>query len=154
MSKAGKTWIDCKVWERDTYEITTREFDADLYHFDIIKNGQTVASIAPDNLDAMHDIIIDLDNGHDVDGWEDGQGGIIDVSSHVEATPGAVADLLHELKDAYEGASELVSGWLRDERIINGIAMNYNDLTQPADAYTTLKAYLQHEIETYLFDKE
>ena len=68
-----------KTWERNTYTVEEREFDGDLHEFDVIKNGEVIATINPETIEDMQAIIEDLDNGEDVDGWEDGNGNTINI---------------------------------------------------------------------------
>lgn len=68
-----------KVWEREGYRVEEKEFDYDLHQFDVIKNGETIATITPATIEDMKQIIEDLDAGEDVDGWEDGNGNTISI---------------------------------------------------------------------------
>ena len=68
-----------RTWEREGYKVVEKEFDYDLHEFDIVKNGETIATINPGSIDDMENIIKDLDNGEDVDGWEDGKGNTIRI---------------------------------------------------------------------------
>ncbi|WP_339273759.1 hypothetical protein MKY59_21435 [Paenibacillus sp. FSL W8-0426] len=68
-----------RVWERDGYEVVEKEFDRDLHEFEIIKDGEVVATITPPDLDNMAEIVSQLDAGEDVNGWEDGNGNTIRV---------------------------------------------------------------------------
>lgn len=72
-----KTW---KTWRRNGYTVVMRDFDGDLKVFDIIgDDDETIGTIYPSTIVDMLSIIIDLDNGLDVDGWEDGSGNTIRV---------------------------------------------------------------------------
>ncbi|WEG14019.1 hypothetical protein PU629_06525 [Pullulanibacillus sp. KACC 23026] len=68
-----------KTWERDTYKVVEAEYDGDLHQFECIKNDEVFAKITPGSIDDMNAIIEDLDNGADVNGWEDGNGVTITV---------------------------------------------------------------------------
>lgn len=68
-----------RTWKRDSYKVEEVEYDYDLKEFDVIKNGEPIATITPYSIETMNQIIEDLDNGEDVDGWEDGKGNIIDT---------------------------------------------------------------------------
>ena len=68
-----------KTWERNTYTVEEREFDGDIHEFDVVKNGEVIATINPETIEDMQAIIEDLDNGEDVDGWEDGNGNTINI---------------------------------------------------------------------------
>ena len=68
-----------RTWERNTYIVEEKEFDGDLHEFDVIKNGEVIATINPETIEDMQAIIEDLDNGEDVDGWEDGNGNTINL---------------------------------------------------------------------------
>lgn len=70
---------EMRVWERDGYEVVEKEFDRDLHEFEIIKDGEVVATITPPDLDNMAEIVSQLDAGEDVNGWEDGNGNTIRV---------------------------------------------------------------------------
>jgi hypothetical protein len=89
--KIGWTWVlvknqpnpkrrdFMKTWEREGYKVKERKFDHDLYVFDVIKNEEVIATILPPSIEDMKQIIEDLDNGEDVDGWEDGKGNTISI---------------------------------------------------------------------------
>lgn len=68
-----------RVWERGSYKIVEVEFDHDLHQFNVVKNDEVIASIVPADLENQEQIIIDLNAGEDVDGWDDGMGGTISV---------------------------------------------------------------------------
>jgi hypothetical protein len=68
-----------RTWEREGYTVEEKAFDYDLHEFDVIKDGETVATITPGSIESMTEIIADLDNGEDVDGWEDGKGNTIRI---------------------------------------------------------------------------
>ena len=68
-----------KTWERNTYTVEEREFDGDIHEFDVVKDGEVIATINPETIEDMQAIIEDLDNGEDVDGWEDGNGNTINL---------------------------------------------------------------------------
>lgn len=65
-----------RAWARDTYTVEMVDFDGDLKEFEITQ-GDTVQTITPDSIETMEQIIEDLSNGEDVDGWEDGNGNTI-----------------------------------------------------------------------------
>lgn len=139
-----------RTWERDTYTVNEVEFDGDLHEFDVNKNGEVIATITPDSVDAMYEIILDLDNGVDVDGWEDGKGNVINTNIIVEVTTEHVKNELEEL--AYRN-EEIVYGWMRDDRVLNTIADDFNDLEQPIDEPISLKRYLDLIIDQEMYDK-
>ena len=68
-----------KTWERNTYTVEEREFDGDLHEFDVVKDGEVIATINPETIEDMNQIIEDLNAGEDVDGWEDGNGNTINL---------------------------------------------------------------------------
>jgi hypothetical protein len=68
-----------KTWEREGYYVQEVKFDYDLHAFEVIKDDEVIATITPDSIEAMHQIIADLDAGEDVNGWEDGNGNTIYV---------------------------------------------------------------------------
>lgn len=68
--------MELKVWERKGYTVEMVEYDYDLKAFEVVQ-GDKVQTIYPATIEDMEQIIIDLDNGEDVDGWEDGLGNTI-----------------------------------------------------------------------------
>lgn len=69
-----------RVWERKGYFVEEKEFDHDLHEFCVIRdNGEVIATITPATIEDMEQIIEDLNNGEDVDGWEDGNGNTISI---------------------------------------------------------------------------
>lgn len=69
--------MELKTWKRNGYTVEEQEFDYDLHQFAIVQNGTVVAAITPASLEDMSLIIEDLNNGEDVNGWEDGLGNTI-----------------------------------------------------------------------------
>lgn len=65
-----------KKWERDKYTVEMVGFDHDLKAFEVIQ-GDKVQTIYPASIAIMEEIIEYLDNGIDIDGWEDGDGNTI-----------------------------------------------------------------------------
>ena len=68
--------METKVWERSGYKVEIVEHDYDLKAFEIVQ-GDKVQTIYPETIEDMEQIIKDLNNGEDVDGWEDGLGNTI-----------------------------------------------------------------------------
>ena len=68
-----------RVWEREGYIVREVEFDYDLHEFEVVKDGEVIATITPADLDDMDRIISNLDAGEGVDGWEDGMGNTISI---------------------------------------------------------------------------
>ena len=68
-----------RVWEREGYIVREVEFDYDLHEFEVVKDGEMIATITPADLDDMTDIVAALDSGEDVEGWEDGMGNTISI---------------------------------------------------------------------------
>ena len=68
-----------RVWKREGYEVVEVEFDGDLHEFEVVKGDEVIATITPDTIEDMEQIIADLNNGEDVDGWEDGMGNTINI---------------------------------------------------------------------------
>lgn len=66
-----------KTWNRKGYTVEEVEYNYDLHAFEIIQNEEIVATITPNTIEDMQQIIEDLDNGEDVNGWEDGIGNTI-----------------------------------------------------------------------------
>jgi hypothetical protein len=68
-----------RVWEREGYRVEERPFDHDLHEFDVVKDGEVIATITPADLDDMQRIVEALDAGEDVNGWDDGMGNTIHI---------------------------------------------------------------------------
>lgn len=66
-----------RSWKREGYVVNEVLFDKDLHEFEVVKNGEVVATITPADIDDMKRIIADLDAGEGVEGWEDGMGNTI-----------------------------------------------------------------------------
>lgn len=71
--------VKMKTWEREGYTVVEVEHNFDLHAFDIIKKEKVVATITPNTIEEMNQIIEDLNNGEDVNGWEDGMGNTISI---------------------------------------------------------------------------
>jgi len=68
-----------RTWKREGYVVKEKKFDFDLHELEVIKNGETIATITPGSLEEMEQTISGLDAGECVDGWEDGKGNTIRV---------------------------------------------------------------------------
>ena len=68
-----------RTWKRESYTVEEKEFDFDLREFDVVKNDEVIATITPGSLEEMGEIVMDLDSGECVDGWEDGKGNTIRI---------------------------------------------------------------------------
>ena len=68
-----------KTWNRKGYEVEEKEFDYDMHKFDVVKDGEIIATIILGCIEDMESIIKELDNGAEVDGWEDGMGNTIRI---------------------------------------------------------------------------
>lgn len=66
-----------KIWTRDGYKVVEVAFDRDLHQFNIVREGEVLYVINPATLEDQAQIIADLNAGHDVNGWEDGNGNTI-----------------------------------------------------------------------------
>ncbi|WP_336992645.1 hypothetical protein [Bacillus toyonensis] len=66
-----------RIWEREGYKVVEEKFDGDLHAFDVIKREEVVTTITPGTIEDMNQIIEDLNDGEDVNGWEDGMGNTI-----------------------------------------------------------------------------
>mgnify|MGYP001241952546 CR=1 FL=1 len=66
-----------RIWERKGYMVVEKEFDHDLHEFDVVKDGEVIATITPADLEDMQQIVEALDAGENVNGWEDGMGNTI-----------------------------------------------------------------------------
>jgi hypothetical protein len=93
-----------RTWKREGYKVAEKEFDYDLHEFDVkTDGGKLIATITPGSLEEMEDIIKNLDNGEDVDGWEDGKGNTIRIENNdVED----LQSIYNEWRKAGEEASE------------------------------------------------
>lgn len=93
VKQSGSTWLVTKyvmnkeygeetgmrAWVRNTYTVEEVEFDGDLHEFEIKRGDEVLAVITPATIEEMEQIIEDLDNGEDVNGWEDGMGNTINI---------------------------------------------------------------------------
>ena len=68
-----------KTWQRKGYTVEEREFDYDLLKFVVIQEDEEDQEIVPDSFEVMAEIVHALDNGEDVDGWENGNGETIKI---------------------------------------------------------------------------
>jgi hypothetical protein len=68
-----------RIWERDGYQVVEKEFDHDLHEFEVVKDGEVIATITPADMDDMRRIVEALDAGEGVNGWEDGTGNTIHI---------------------------------------------------------------------------
>ncbi|PEI44624.1 hypothetical protein [Bacillus pseudomycoides] len=68
-----------RTWNREGYQVEEVELDYDLHAFEIVKDEEVIAKITPNTIEDMKQIIEDLDNGEDVNGWEDGMGNTISI---------------------------------------------------------------------------
>ena len=66
-----------RIWKRKNYIVREQEHDYDLHCFVVEVEGKEDQIIYPGDLKSMREIITALDNGEDVDGWEDGMGNTI-----------------------------------------------------------------------------
>lgn len=89
-----------KTWERDSYTVVEVPFDGDLHEFQIVKGGEVIATITPATIEDMETIIKDLDNGEDVNGWEDGMGNTISIPEKRITVKGVELDYTNLYNDA------------------------------------------------------
>ncbi|GGP16463.1 hypothetical protein [Oceanobacillus neutriphilus] len=68
-----------REWKREGYAVVEVALDGDLHEFEVMQNGEVVATITPETIEDMEQIVTDLDNGEDVNGWEDGMGNTISI---------------------------------------------------------------------------
>ncbi|MCR8860382.1 hypothetical protein NQ113_24740 [Bacillus pseudomycoides] len=68
-----------RTWNREGYQVEEVELDYDLHAFEIVMDEEVIATITPNTIEDMHQIIEALDNGEDVNGWEDGMGNTISI---------------------------------------------------------------------------
>lgn len=52
-----------RIWEREGYRVEERPLDHDLHEFDVVKDGEVIATITPFDVDEMRRIIEALDAG-------------------------------------------------------------------------------------------
>ncbi len=71
--------VKMRTWEREGYKVIEVEHNFDLHAFDVIKKEKVVATITPNTIEEMNQIIEDLNDGEGVDGWEDGMGNTISI---------------------------------------------------------------------------
>ncbi|HHB3507858.1 TPA: hypothetical protein ACORDH_004992 [Bacillus cereus] len=71
--------VKMRTWEREGYKVLEVELDFDLHAFEVVKGEEVVATITPNTIEDMNQIIEDLNKGEDVDGWEDGMGNTISI---------------------------------------------------------------------------
>jgi len=70
-----------KTWERSGYVVNMLDFDHDLKVFKVVQEEvDNVQIIYPSTIEDMELIIQDLNNGEDVNGWEDGNGNVIVIN--------------------------------------------------------------------------
>lgn len=69
-----------RTWQRKGYTVEEQEFDYNLHKFVVIQEDEEDQEIVPDSIEVMKEIIHALDNGEDVDGWENGNGETIKVN--------------------------------------------------------------------------
>lgn len=84
--------IGNKVWNRKGYHVIEVDFDGDLKEFEVVQSGEVIGTITPDSIESMQQIIEDLNAGEDVDGWDDGMGGVIIINK--DEMEGVYEDLL------------------------------------------------------------
>lgn len=63
-----------RVWHRRNYIVEEVEFALDLHAFNVIYDDTIIATIIPGTIEEMHQIIEQLDNGEEVEGWKNGLG--------------------------------------------------------------------------------
>ncbi|APC48308.1 hypothetical protein BME96_09070 [Virgibacillus halodenitrificans] len=71
--------LEFKIWVREGYEIKEIKSQGNLHEFEVVKGSEVVATIAPADVYDMEMIKADLDDGDDVNGWDDGKGNTINV---------------------------------------------------------------------------
>ena len=72
-----------RTWQREFYQVVEIEHNYGLHAFEVVQDGEIVATITPDDNETMEQIIADLDAGADVNGWEDGAGGTVHVERKI-----------------------------------------------------------------------
>lgn len=81
-------------WVEKGYTVIAAEHDYDLKKFEVYQEDELVGTIYPDDLEQQEQIIKDLNNHVNVDGWEtnDGQGGEIELKRYVIESVDTKAD--------------------------------------------------------------
>src|SRR5690625_3478785 len=87
--------MELRTWERNGYTVEMVEWDYDLKAFEVIQ-GENTQTIVPATIEDMHEIIEALDNGEDVDGWEDGNGNTITIEGESLMTRDAAIEKVNE----------------------------------------------------------
>lgn len=138
-----------KVWERKGYTVQEVEFDGDLHHFEVIQsvNGGAVhiATIEPETIDDMKEIIADLDAGEDVNGWEDGNGNTISIE--VEEEMDAIETVYAELE---KDGLQMAAGTHLEYQDGGTLIYVCNDDAESSDDYIMYESYGPYEILDYL----
>ena len=80
--------MELKTWERKGYTVEMVDYDYDLKAFEVRQHDVVTDEIVPATIEDMRGIIEALDNGEEVDGWEDGIGNTI--------------MLINDIHDAYD----------------------------------------------------
>lgn len=86
-----------KIWQRNGYTVEEREFDYDLHCFAVVQDGKEDQIITPGSIENMNSIIVDLDAGEDVNGWEDGMGNTIYTSNDESELTSTALEIIEEL---------------------------------------------------------
>src|SRR5699024_2273780 len=100
--------MENRTWERQNYEVDMVDHDYDLKAFEVRQYGMVTWTIVPGDIESMKEIIEDLDNGEDVEGWEDGNGNTVVLIN--------------------EDTLEAVQGYIRVKYLINGEDDKYSTL--------------------------
>lgn len=87
--------MELRTWERNGYTVEMVEWDYDLKAFEVIQ-GEETQTIVPTTIEDMNEIIEALDNGEDVDGWEDGNGNTILIEGESLMTRDAAIEKVNE----------------------------------------------------------
>ena len=69
-----------KTWKRSNYMVEEQEHDYCLHKFVVTQADEVVYEIVPDDREVMAKIIKALDNGEEINGWEDGNGNTIKIT--------------------------------------------------------------------------
>jgi len=71
----GEKYIN--TWERERYIVKEKPFDFDLSQFDIIQDGRAIETITVFYKDDQESIRNALNNGKEIDGWNNGFGDVV-----------------------------------------------------------------------------
>lgn len=66
-------------WSRENYTVELVDFDHDLKVFEVVQDDKVITTIYPSTIEDMNEMIKDLNDGADVNGWENGLGETVHI---------------------------------------------------------------------------